>query len=78
MKLAALEKWSTVVRIVLPAKSASPVMKSKAMWDQEHPSIGKGWKSTNEDTYSLKHVLLLMWATNIVCVCVCRLLKVKS
>lgn len=47
MKLAALKKWSTIIRIVLPAKGASPVMKSKAMWDQGHPGIGKGWKSTN-------------------------------
>lgn len=47
MKLAALEKWSTIVRIGLPVKGASPVMNSKAMWDQGHPGIGKGWKSTN-------------------------------
>lgn len=31
----------------LPVKGASPVMNSKAMWDQGHPGIGKGWESTN-------------------------------
>lgn len=42
-KCAALEKWSTIVRIVLlPAERSRPVTKSRAMCDQSRGGVDRG------------------------------------
>lgn len=47
---AALENWSTTITItVLPLDGGRPVTKSRTMWDQDLPGMGRGCRSPAGD-----------------------------